>query len=89
VANHKSAAKRARQDEKRRERNRGERSRVRSVVKGVREAADAGDAETARQRLHEAERTLRKAASKGVIPKQRASRKVSRLARRLNKLSQA
>lgn len=87
MANHKSAAKRARQDEKRRERNRGERSRVRSVVKSVREAADAGDAETARQRLHEAERTLRQAASKGVIPKQRASRKVSRLARRLNKLS--
>jgi small subunit ribosomal protein S20 len=81
LANHKSAEKRARQSLRRRDRNRGVRGEVRTRVKAVRIALETGDAEAARERLHEAERALRKAATKGVIPKSTASRRVSRLAR--------
>jgi small subunit ribosomal protein S20 len=83
VANHKSAAKRARQTPKRRDRNRAIRSRVRSAVKGFLEAVEGGDADAARTSFRSAERELRKAASHGVLPKGQVSRKVSRLAKRL------
>ena len=78
MANHKSAKKRARQDIVRRDRNRQVLSRVRTVVKGVRQAVDQGDAEAARKSLRAAERELRKAATKGVLPARRVSRSVLR-----------
>jgi len=78
VARHKSAQKRARQDVKRREHNRALRSRTRSVVKDVRDAIASG-AGTVEQQLRAAEGALRHAASKGAVPKNRASRLVSRL----------
>jgi small subunit ribosomal protein S20 len=81
VATHKSAEKRARQDAKRRERNRTLRSRTRTVVKALRADLESGAADVT-QALREAESALRRAATKGVIPKRRASRLVSRLARR-------
>jgi len=81
VANHKSARKRARQIPKRQQRNKGVRTRVRATLKQAREAVDGG-AEDAPQRVREAERELRRAASKGIIPARRASRLVSRLAQR-------
>jgi len=81
VANHKSAVKRHRQSENRRIRNRDVRGRMRTSVKNFRLALASGDAGVAAQRFRDAERELRRAASKGVIPKQRASRHVSRLAR--------
>jgi small subunit ribosomal protein S20 len=81
VATHKSAVKRARQALRRRDRNRQVRSRLRSAVKAVREALQAGNREEATLSLRRAEGVLRKAASKGVIPKQRASRQVARLTR--------
>lgn len=84
MANHKATKKSARQDLRRRARNRGVRTRVRSVVKALRTAIDGGDAEAVPARLHEAERAIRKAASKGVIAKRQADRKVSRLARAAN-----
>ncbi len=84
MANHKSAEKRARQNEKRRERNRTVRARTRSVLKGVRADLEAGTGDPA-ARARDAERALRRAASKGVIPKRRASRLVSRIAKRANK----
>ena len=84
MANHKSAAKRARQTPKRRDRNRAVRSRVRSAVKGFLEAVEGGDADAARTHFRSAERQLRKAASHGVLPKGQVSRKVSRLAKRLH-----
>ena len=83
LANHKSAEKRARQNEKRRERNRTVRARTRSVLKGVRADLEAGTGDPA-TRARDAERALRRAASKGVIPKRRASRLVSRIAKRAN-----
>jgi small subunit ribosomal protein S20 len=84
LASHKSAEKRARQDAKRRERNRTVRARTRTVVKGVRDDLEAGAGDPV-ARVREAESALRRAASKGVIPKRRASRLVSRLAKRANK----
>jgi small subunit ribosomal protein S20 len=78
VARHKSAQKRARQDAKRREHNRAIRTRTRAVVKSLRAEIESAGAGVAQQ-LKDAESALRKAASKGVVPKGRASRLVSRL----------
>jgi len=86
VANHKSAAKRARQNEKRKLRNRARRSRVRTLVKRFRTAAETGDVEAARAGFAAAERELRKAASKGVLKKPTASRRISRLAQLLHRI---
>lgn len=87
MANHKSAEKRARQALKRQEHNRAIRSEVRTRVKRVRAALEGQDAEAARSSLRDAERALRKAASKGVVHKSTASRSVSRLAKAVASLS--
>lgn len=87
MANHKSALKRIRQSERRRKRNQHIRTRMRTVVKRCRDAFDSGDAGRASEAFAHAEREIRRAATKGVIPKQRADRSISRLARRLNAVS--
>jgi small subunit ribosomal protein S20 len=81
VAHHKSAKKRARQSLKRHARNRRARGGIKTAVKKVRAAVTAGDGEAARQAVPEAEGLIRRAASKGVIPRARANRQISRLAR--------
>ena len=86
MANHKSALKRIRQSETRRKRNQHIRTQMRTTVKRCREAFDAGDQAKAREAFNAAEREIRRAATKGVIPKQRADRSVGRLAKRLNAL---
>jgi small subunit ribosomal protein S20 len=83
VANTKSAIKRIRQSEKRRQRNRTVRSRVRSVLKTARTAVTTAGGD-AREAVLQAIRTLDKAVTKGVIHRNTASRKKSALARRLN-----
>ena len=87
MANHKSALKRIRQSERRRERNRHIRSGMRTVVKSFRQALEAGDREDATAKFALAERTIRKAVTKGVIPQRRADRSISRLASRLNAIA--
>lgn len=86
MANHKSAKKRARQTLRRNARNRHERSRVRTAVKKLRAAIDEGDSETAANELKTAESLIRRAATKGILPKQRASRTVSRLNKAANRI---
>ena len=83
MANTKSAIKRIRTSEKRRQRNRTVRSRMRSALKTARTAVTTagGDARTA---VLQAIRTLDKAVTKGVIHRNTAARKKSALARRLN-----
>jgi small subunit ribosomal protein S20 len=81
MANHPSAIKRHRQSERRAQRNQAERSRVRSAVKKVRAVASGGDSDAARNELAAAAKVLQKAASKGVIHRNNASRRISRLAR--------
>ena len=66
---------------RRRARNRHQRSRVQNAVKRAREAIAEGNTESASGALRTAESLLRRAASKGAIPRTRASRQVSRLAK--------
>jgi len=79
VANTKSAEKRNRQAEKRRARNQSVRTQVKSAVKKAREALAAKDPAKAQEALRAAARTLDKAASKGVLHKKNASRRIARL----------
>lgn len=85
MANHKSAKKRARQMAQRGARNRGIRTRVKSAVRAFREALASGDKSQAEVELKKATRTLRKAASAGVLHKVVTSRRVSRLTLAFNK----
>jgi small subunit ribosomal protein S20 len=84
MANIKSQIKRNRQNDGRRLRNKGVRTELKSEVKKVRTAAEAGDAETATALLRQTARDLDKAASKGSIHKRAAARRKSRLARQVN-----
>ena len=84
---HKSVIKRARQNEVRREHNNAIRSSLRTSIRKVVRALDSGDLETAKTELPQAVRALGKASSKGVIHRNQASRKISRLTRRVNALS--
>lgn len=78
MANIKSQIKRIRTNEKARQRNKGVKSALKTHVRRFHEAADAGDAALATERLRAAARQLDKAASKGVIHKnQAANRKAS------------
>lgn len=89
MANHKSALKRIRQSETRRKRNQHIRSQMRTMVKRCREALDSGDPAKATEAFQIAEREIRRAATKGVIPRTRADRSVGRLARALHSVVQA
>ncbi len=86
MANHKSAIKRIRQNEKRRLRNRTFRNRARTLVKKARLAIESGDLEAARIATHEAARDLDKLASRGVVHKRNAARRKSRLMKQLAQL---
>jgi small subunit ribosomal protein S20 len=87
LANHKSAIKRISQSERRRKRNQHVRSKMRSTVKRYRDALATGNSATAGEAFKVVEREIRRAASRGVIPKKRADRSVGRLAKQLNALS--
>jgi small subunit ribosomal protein S20 len=86
LANHPSALKRARQNEVKRVRNKSYKTRVKKTVKEVRTAIAANSAEQAEKSFKEAVSVIQKTASKGVIHKNQASRKISRLARGINRL---
>lgn len=89
MANHKSAAKRARQTVKRTERNRFYRTRIKNLVKVVKEAVDNGNKEAALEALKMANKNLHSFVSRGVLKKETASRKVSRLAKLVNLMDKA
>ena len=82
MANHSSAEKRHRQTIKRTARNQALRTRVRSSVKKFRTAIESSDAQGAARELREVTRVLDQAVSKGVLHRNNASRRVSRLAKR-------
>ncbi len=83
---HPSAIKRARQNIKLNDHNTTLRSALRTAVKKVVTAVEKGDAETARIELPLAVRALGKAKTKGIIHSNQASRKISRLTRKVAKL---
>ncbi len=87
MANHASAIKRQKQSVKRNGRNRAARTRVKNVVKAVREAIKNNDKAAAQEQLKIASSVLAKVAAKGTIHKKNASRKVSRLAKTVNAMA--
>ncbi len=89
MANHKSALKRARQTVKRTERNRFYKTRIKNITRAVREAVAAGDQEKAAEALKVANQNFHKYVSKGILKKNTAARKVSRLAKLVNAMSKA
>ena len=84
MANIKSQKKRIITNERRRVRNKGVRTALRTYVKRFRTALDAGNVDEARETLQVASRALDKAASKGIIHRNNASNRKSELARALN-----
>ncbi|HEX3667415.1 MAG TPA: 30S ribosomal protein S20 [Rhizomicrobium sp.] len=81
-----SAKKRVRQNAKRTARNHARKSRIRTFTRKVEEALTAGDKKAALEALKVAEPELMRGAGKGVVHKNTASRKVSRLTKRAAKL---
>lgn len=86
MANHKSAEKRNIQAQERRLRNRVNKSQMKTEVRKVNEAVAAGTEDAAKAALQAAISVIAKTASKGSIHKKTASRKISRLAKRVNKM---
>lgn len=87
MANTPSAKKAARKIERRTEVNRSRRSRVRTFLRKLEDAITSGDAAAASVAFKAAEPEIMRAVTKGVLHKNTASRKVSRLAARVRKLS--
>jgi len=86
MANHKSAIKKARQDEVRRLRNRMYKTRFKNVAKKVEAALEEKNKDAAKAALHEAISVMDKIASKGIVHKNTAARKKSRLSLKVNAL---
>lgn len=83
MANHKSALKRAKQSETKRLRNKTAKTRIKNVVKEVRQAA-AESSDRSSSHLNAAKSAIDKAVKKGVVHKRTAARKISRLAKLVN-----
>jgi small subunit ribosomal protein S20 len=84
VANIKSQKKRVLTNEKRHQRNKAVRSEVKTAIKKVHLAIDAGDAEAAKAAAIEASRLLDKAASKGMLHKNQAANRKSGIMKAAN-----
>ena len=87
MANTPSAKKAARKIARRTAINKVPRSRMRGFIRKVEEAIASGDKEAARAAFREAQPQIMKAAAKGIVHKNTASRKVSRLAHRVEALA--
>ena len=86
MANHKSAEKRARQNDKRRVRNKAVKTRIKHLTKEVRLVSSETSKEEALAKLKAVQSTVDKALKKGVIHKKTAARKISRLSRLVNSI---
>ncbi len=87
MANSPQAKKRIRQTARRTEANRMRRSRIRTFVRSVEEAIASGDADAAQAALRAAEPELARGARHGILSRNTAARKVSRLSARIKALS--
>ena len=87
MANHKSALKRIRQNAKRRAHHRHYRSSMRTEIKKLLTAIDAGDAEAAKAQLPGTVSIIQRVAQKGIIHRRQAARRVSRLSGKVNALN--
>lgn len=84
MANHKSAIKRTRQSEARNLRNRSYKSKMKTAIKAIFTAMEEQSLEKAQEALRAAIPVIDHVAVKGAVPKKTASRKVSRLTKRVN-----
>lgn len=84
MANHKSAIKRARQNELRRLRNKSVKTGIKTVTKDIRISAGEASAADMTTKINAAQSAIDKASKKGVIHKRTAARKISRLAKLVN-----
>ncbi len=89
MAHHKDAIKRIRTSEAANSRNRAYRTRMRNQIKELRALIESGDHATASARLPETVSTLHKLARKGIIHRNNAARRISRLAMAVNKIKGA
>ena len=87
MPHHKDAIKRLKQNEKRRARNRHYRSRMRNQIKRVRAAVDEGNVDQAQAEMKTAMSVIHRVASKGIIHKNQAARRISRLNKAVKKLA--
>jgi small subunit ribosomal protein S20 len=87
MANSPQARKRIRQAARRTEVNTARRSRMRTFIRKVEEAIASGDSAAAKAALQAAQPEIMRSANKGIVHKNTASRKVSRLAARVKALS--
>ena len=87
MANSPQAKKRARQNERRFAVNKARRSRIRTFLRKVEEAIASGDQGVAQAALREAQPELMRGVSKGVMHKNTASRKMSRLSARVKAMA--
>lgn len=83
MANHASAEKRIRRNARRAEINGARRNRIRTFVKKIELALTAGDANAAQEALKEAQPEIQRGVAKGIMPKNTAARKISRLSKRI------
>lgn len=88
MANIKSSKKRIRVIEKKTALNKAQKTKMKTNVRQFLEAVENGNEQEAKDKFQSAERVIRKTASKGVIHKRTADRKISRLAKRLNAMAQ-
>jgi small subunit ribosomal protein S20 len=89
LAEHKSALKRARQNDAEKIRNMGRKTRIKGVVKEVRAAIAGNSRDKAIETLRKAQVIIQKSVSNGAIHKKKASRKISRLTLQANKISKS
>jgi small subunit ribosomal protein S20 len=89
MAHHPSAKKRIRQTARRTQINRARTSRIRTFIKKVELAVASGDREAAQQALRAAEPEIRRGVNKRVLKLNTASRRISRLSRKVNKMAEA
>ena len=87
MANTAQSQKRARQTERRTQVNKARRSRIRTFLRKVEEAILSGNAEAAQAALKAAQPELMRGVTRGVLHKNTASRKMSRLSARVKALS--
>ena len=85
MANHKSAAKRALQNEKKRLRNKSIKTKLNNATKSAKLAIKEKSGTEVAAILNKAKSVIAKASTKGVIHKNTASRKISRLTRLINR----
>mgnify|MGYP000851931250 CR=1 FL=1 len=87
LANIKSAKKRILVIKKKSAVNKANKTKMRSYIRKFNQAVESGDKDAAAVSFHDAEKVIRKTASKGTIHRNAADRRVSRLAQKLNKMA--